>query len=250
MENRTEFNLENNINQWKQELTEKNNLTKSNIIELESHLLDLIQDIESKGLNKEESFIIARKRMGKTNDITIEFDKVNNDFSYIKKLIPYFKGALIYITFITLSKSFFIISLILSISKGLDVNNMFNTISIILLAFTCVTFFSVIYLNLNNRKTFLSKLNNTKTLIALIIISPIITYRLYNQITALGIRPFVSSKSSTLLELLSDFTSHDNSYIMETKFISYQTFSALIIFSVSIFFIWKNKQSNRLNISK
>ena len=66
MENRTEFNLENNIQKWKAILTKKNNLTKSNIIELENHLIDLIDDLESKGLNEEESFIIAKKRIGKT----------------------------------------------------------------------------------------------------------------------------------------------------------------------------------------
>ena len=46
MENRTEFNLENNIQKWKSILTKKNNLTKSNIIELENHLIDLIDDLE------------------------------------------------------------------------------------------------------------------------------------------------------------------------------------------------------------
>ena len=130
MENRTEFNLENNIQKWKAILTKKNNLTKSNIIELENHLLDLIDDLESKGLNEEESFIIAKKRIGKTEDICLEFDKINSNFSFINNSIPYIKGALIYISFIILSKLFLVTTLLLS--KKLNIDEVtFNIISII-----------------------------------------------------------------------------------------------------------------------
>ena len=131
MENRTEFNLENNIQKWKAILTKKNNLTKSNIIELENHLIDLIDDLESKGLNEEESFIIAKKRIGKTEDICLEFDKINSNFSFINNSIPYIKGALIYISFINLSKLFLVTTLLLS--KKLNIDEVtFNIISIIL----------------------------------------------------------------------------------------------------------------------
>ena len=44
--------------------------------------MDLIDDLESKGLNEEESFIIAKKRIGKTEDICLEFDKINSNFSF------------------------------------------------------------------------------------------------------------------------------------------------------------------------
>ena len=132
MENRTEFNLENNIQHWKSNLTKKNNLTKSNIIELENHLSDLIDDLESKGLNKEESFIIARKRIGKTDDICLEFDKVNNGFSFINKTLPYLKGALICIAFIILSKLFLVITLLLSQKLSVD-ETTFSIISILIL---------------------------------------------------------------------------------------------------------------------
>ena len=86
MENRTEFNLTNSIEVWKSELSRKANMTMDNIDELESHLLDLISDLESKGLNKEESFLIARKRIGRIDDISIEYDKINN-FSIINSTI-------------------------------------------------------------------------------------------------------------------------------------------------------------------
>ena len=173
MENRTEFNSENNIQKWKAILTKKNNLTKSNIIELENHLLDLIEDLESKGLNKEESFLIAKKRIGKIDDICLEFDKINNNFSFINKFIPYLKGALIYISFIILSKLFLVITLLLSQKLNID-KSTFNIISIILLVFASISFFSIIYFNLKKGKHLLSKLSNPNVLVSLIIISSLI----------------------------------------------------------------------------
>lgn len=237
MENRTEFNLENNVQKWKSILTKKNNLTKSNIIELENHLLDLIEDLESKGLNKEESFLIAKKRIGKIDDICLEFDKINNNFSFINKLIPYLKGALIYISFIILSKLFLVITLLLSQKLNID-KSTFNIISITLLAFASISIFSIIYFNLKRGKQLLSKLSNANILVTLIIISSLITYRLYAQVPLPGI------DVSKLGNPIADF------YTLELNFGIYKMLSGLILLTTSLIFFWKNKKYNKLKYTK
>ncbi|QXP78829.1 MULTISPECIES: hypothetical protein [Winogradskyella] len=234
MENRTEFNLENNVQKWKSILTKKNNLTKSNIIELENHLLDLIDDLESKGLNKEESFLIAKKRIGKIDDICLEFDKINNNFSFINKLIPYLKGALIYISFIILSKLFLVITLLLSQKLNID-KSTFNIISITLLAFASISIFSIIYFNLKRGKQLLS---NANILVTLIIISSLITYRLYAQVPLPGI------DVSKLGNPIADF------YTLELNFGIYKMLSGLILLTTSLIFFWKNKKYNKLKYTK
>ncbi|QOD61113.1 hypothetical protein H9I45_01335 [Polaribacter haliotis] len=237
MENRTEFNLDKNITKWKSILTTKNNLTKSNVIELENHLIDLIDDLESKGLNKEESFIIARKRIGKIDDICLEFDKVNNDFSFINQSIPYLKGALIYIAFIILSKLFLVSTLLLSQKLNID-KNTFDIISITLLAFASISFFGIVYFNLKRGKQLLSKLSNTNILVTLIIISSLITYRLYAQVPLPGID--VSKLGNTI----ADF------YTLELNFGIYKMLSGLILLTTSLIFFWKNKKFNKLKYTK
>lgn len=240
MESRTEFNLENNIQQWKSNLTNKNNLTKSNIIELESHLFDLINDLESKGLNEEESFIVARKRIGKTDDICLEFDKVNTSFYTINKSIPYLKGALIYIAFITLSKLFLYSTLALSQTLSLN-NSTFNITSIILLVFISISFFSTLFFNLKREKPFLSKLCNINVLVPLIIIPSVIIYRFGAQLTLPGI------DASQLTGLGNQYS---NFVIMENNFVAYKILSVFILLTTSLIFFWRNKKYNKIKQTK
>ena len=240
MENRTEFSLENNVQKWKSILTKKNNLTKSNIIELENHLLDLIEDLESKGLNREESFLIAKKRIGKIDDICLEFDKVNTGFSTINSSIPYLKGALIYITFITLSKLFLYATL--ALSQTLSVNNStFNIASIILLVFISISFFSTLFFNLKREKPFLSKLCNINVLVPLIIIPSFIMYRFGTQVILPGINAS---------ELRSLENPYPNFVIMENNFVVYKVLSGFILLTTSLIFFWRNKKYNKIKQTK
>jgi hypothetical protein len=237
MENRTEFDLENNIKNWKVNLTKKNNLTKTNIIELENHLFDSIDDLKFKGLNEEEAFIIARKRLGKIDDICLEFDKVNNNFYIINTVIPYLKGALIYIAFINLSKLFLVTTLLLS--QKLSINNStFNVISLILLVSVSISFFCVLYFNLKRRKSFLSKLSNIRILVILIVLSSAITFRLSAQVIFPGIN------FSEAGNRFADFAT------MENNFGFYKIFSGFILLAISLILFWSNKKDNKLKFVK
>lgn len=233
MENRSEFNLETNIKLWKLDLVKKNNLTKENIIELEDHLLDSIDDLKAKGLSEEESFIIAQKRMGKVDTICLEFDKVNVDFSFINQSIPYLKGALIYIAFIVFSKVLLLSSFFLS--DQLNINNAtFNNLSIVLLVAISGLFFLSIYF----RKAFLNKLNKINVLIALISVSLIIKM-LYASLPLGGISPLTGVENSYGME---------NYIKMETNFEAYKVFVGFALLTMSLIFFWKNKRQNKLKI--
>ena len=233
MENRTEFNLTNSIEIWKSELSKKANITTDNMDELESHLLDLINDLESKGLNKEESFLIARKRIGRIDDISLEYNKINNNFSIINSTIPYLKGALMYIAFIVLSKLFLATILLLNMDYST-----YNLVSVMLLVVSLISFFSIIYFKLKNGKSLFNKLSNIYTLVILIFVSSLISFRLSAQVPLPGI------DISKIGNPIADF------YTMETNFAVYKILSGFILLATSLILFWKNKKHNKLRYTK
>ncbi len=72
------FELESSIRSWTDLLREKGNCTESDLLELEDHLRDEIEDLMSAGLTEEESFLISVKRMGNVNAISNEYSKINS----------------------------------------------------------------------------------------------------------------------------------------------------------------------------
>lgn len=99
MANRTEFNLNDNVASWKKAILTDANFTNENITELESHLLDEIHDLEESGLTCEESFIIAKRRIGEIKNLASEYGKVNKKEYFINKTLPYLKGVLFFLAF-------------------------------------------------------------------------------------------------------------------------------------------------------
>lgn len=104
MENRNEFSLNQNITVWKSKLLKSSGLTNDNVEELESHLLDEIQSLQKLGLNDEESFLVAAKRMGDNRVLIEEFSKVNRGIVFRRKIIPYLKGVLSFIAFLAIAE--------------------------------------------------------------------------------------------------------------------------------------------------
>ena len=71
MENRTNFDLNKNIEIWKSELSKNSKMTLDNINELESHLKDEIHELHLLGLSIEESLLIAQNRIGNVEDLKV-----------------------------------------------------------------------------------------------------------------------------------------------------------------------------------
>jgi hypothetical protein len=77
MENQTRFDLNAAIENWRQELAAQPNLASDDRRELETHLRDAVAGFQQRGLNDEESFWLARHRVGQPQQLGEEFVKAD-----------------------------------------------------------------------------------------------------------------------------------------------------------------------------
>ena len=77
MENQTRFDLNAAVENWRSELAAQPNLASDDRRELETHLRDAIAGFQQRGLNDEESFWLARKRVGQPQPLGEEFVKAD-----------------------------------------------------------------------------------------------------------------------------------------------------------------------------
>jgi hypothetical protein len=77
METQTRYDLNAAIKKWRAELAAQPNLTAEVRRELETHLSDAIAGFQQRGLNDEESFWLACKRVGQPPQLGEEFVKAN-----------------------------------------------------------------------------------------------------------------------------------------------------------------------------
>jgi hypothetical protein len=75
MENQTRFDLNAAVENWRNELAAQPNLASDDRRELETHLRDAIAGFQQRGLNDEESFVLARHRVGQMQPLDHEFIK-------------------------------------------------------------------------------------------------------------------------------------------------------------------------------
>jgi hypothetical protein len=73
MENQTRFDLNAAVENWRNELAAQPNLASGDRRELETHLRDAIAGFQQRGLNDEESFWLARRRVGQPQQLGEEF---------------------------------------------------------------------------------------------------------------------------------------------------------------------------------
>jgi hypothetical protein len=77
METQTRYDLNTAIESWRSELAAQPNLTAEVRRELETHLRDTIAGFQQRGLNDEESFWLACKRVGHPPQLAEEFVKAD-----------------------------------------------------------------------------------------------------------------------------------------------------------------------------
>jgi hypothetical protein len=77
MENQTRFDLNAAVENWRNELAAQPNLASDDRRGLETHLRDAIAGFQQRGLNDEESFWLARRRVGQPLQLGEEFVKSN-----------------------------------------------------------------------------------------------------------------------------------------------------------------------------
>ena len=77
MENKTAFDLNLAIQHWREGLAQSAAFRNENLDELESHLRDSIERLQSPGLSGEEAFLIATRRVGNAQRLEQEYGKMN-----------------------------------------------------------------------------------------------------------------------------------------------------------------------------
>ena len=77
MENQTRFDLNAAVESWRNELSAQPNLASDDRRELETHLRDAVAGFQQRGLNDEESFWLARRRVGQPQQLGEEFVKAD-----------------------------------------------------------------------------------------------------------------------------------------------------------------------------
>lgn len=174
MENRTNFNLNDSIDIWKSKLSKNSTMTVDNIDELESHLQDEIQELEQLGLSTEESFLIAKKRIGNVKNLTAEYEKVNKSYYFKNSIIPYIKGILMFVAFKTMTG--LLINLTTLVAIKFNINKNLNSISIIIPIVATLILVALMYRKYKNSDWIFRKLTGIPVLVSFIFVGKLINY--------------------------------------------------------------------------
>lgn len=120
-ERNIEFNLQDQINNWVGHLKSEPSITESDSEELKSHLLDLIDELKKTGLDNEEAFLVASKRMGTIFELEADYEEVNKPLIQMRRSLFILAGVLAYFLlyyFIKFSSKFLFIVLMSQKNDG------------------------------------------------------------------------------------------------------------------------------------
>jgi len=121
MESNVEFNLQDQINLWVRNLKSEPSITESDAEELRCHLLDLIDELMETGLDEEEAFWVASKRMGSSFEWAADYSEGNKPVIQLRRSLFILAGVLAYFLlyyFINFSSKLFFIVLLLRKTNG------------------------------------------------------------------------------------------------------------------------------------
>ena len=96
MERNIEFNLQEQISNWVRHLNTEPSITESDSEELKSHLLDLIDELKEAGLDEEEAFWVASKRIGSSSEWEADYGEVNKPLIQMRRSLFILAGVLAY----------------------------------------------------------------------------------------------------------------------------------------------------------
>ena len=99
MEAPNQFQLELAIDGYLQQLQSGGNYSHDDIMELKNHLLENVVELKQKQLSAEESFMIAKKRLGKEDQLNEEYKKVSGNVFYNRDLFVMVLGVCTYLLF-------------------------------------------------------------------------------------------------------------------------------------------------------
>ncbi|MEM9646611.1 MAG: permease prefix domain 1-containing protein [Planctomycetota bacterium] len=88
------FDLEDSIQQWKRSFCTDTPIRTEELLEMESHLRDLISDLIAKGLSEREAMAVAASRLGAAEELQVEFAK-NHPLSAWRTRLTWMLGGYI-----------------------------------------------------------------------------------------------------------------------------------------------------------
>jgi hypothetical protein len=91
------FDINEQIIKWRSNLTKSETLGSSDIEELESHLHEEIEQLKTLKLSDEEAFLIAAHRLGTTDSLAAEYEKINRGSIFRRRLSLMITGILTYL---------------------------------------------------------------------------------------------------------------------------------------------------------
>ena len=173
MDSNKDFNIKKQVESWLSKIKADPSITESDAEELKSHLLDLIENLKNSGLDDQEAFWVASKRIGTIGDWGEEYRQENNPILQIRRSAIILAGVLFYFFFYYLveivAKTFYIILLINDISGYLALKWVSNYLFAI--CFLFVVILTTIYYSEKKIVTFIEqvKFKPTHTVLILLI---------------------------------------------------------------------------------
>ena len=133
MENNIEFNIQEQIDRWVINIKSEPSITESDTEELKSHLLDSIDQLKDTGLNDEEAFWVASRRIGSTDDLRDDYNQVNNQVIQLRRSILILGGVLVYFCLYYFIEATSRLLLIILLSKNINGYLVVNWVSMYLI---------------------------------------------------------------------------------------------------------------------
>jgi len=95
METSTQFDLNDALRQWRDDLQASPALQGVDLEELEAHLRDSMESLRSSGLSEVEAFMVARRRLGGTEALQHEHGKINQGHVWLTRALWMVAGVLV-----------------------------------------------------------------------------------------------------------------------------------------------------------
>jgi len=96
MNNEATFNLEEYINSWAEKRKTQSSLTESDVEEIKSHFYDSMDALREKGLNEKEAFVLAKLRMGDSDELEQAYQEANQPVVQMRRSLLILAGVLVY----------------------------------------------------------------------------------------------------------------------------------------------------------
>jgi hypothetical protein len=120
MERNTEFNIHEQVGHWVSKIKSEPSITESDSEELKSHLLDSIDQLKDKGLNDEEAFWVASRRIGTKVDWEEDYRQENNPVIQMRRSVLILAGVLVYFLLYYFIESTSRLIFIILVSKNIN----------------------------------------------------------------------------------------------------------------------------------